>query len=283
MPASSGFPGLFPGAATTVRPAASPASPLSASASPSLSTSPSSVAADDASSGSSAGQFVCTICQKVFRLEAALQHHYQAKHGMEMPSASSSTAASGGGTGGTTAVAGASALRGAFGLSMDAVGNRADGAGGSDGGAAGASSTQYTHVGEGVMPHFPNYHLDVAPNCPEDGDLAVHWRLVNHCVLLGTVSELQDGYVFEDRVLQFVVATDFENPCPGDPDKDFHTVRLSGTEQAITHWKETLRAGDRVMVSGRLRLVPQFDTATNKYYHHPVVMVPEGSGSVSKM
>lgn len=211
--------------------------------------------------------FVCTICQKTFRLEAALQHHYQAKHGVEMPSSTPQSAApkSTPSLGGTTA----------FGLNLEATQPR-------DEGSMTTASTQYVHASEGVLPHIPQYHLDVAPNAPEGGDIAAHWRLVNHCVLLGAVSDIQDGYVFEDRVLQFVLATDFDNPSPGDPDKDFHSVRVMGSN-SVGFWKQALQTGDRVMLTGRLRLVPQFDAITNKYYHHPVVLVPEGAGSLAKL
>ena len=96
---------------------------------------------------------------------------------------------------------------------------------------------------------------------------------------MGTVQDVQEGYVFEDPVVQFTLVTDFQNPSPGDPDRDLHTVRVYGAEFGQTA-KKVLEEGKRVLVSGRLRLVPQFEAATNKYYHFPVVMVQSGCGSV---
>ncbi|CUE63364.1 RNA-editing complex protein MP42, putative [Bodo saltans] len=249
------FPGMFPGSGMPVQ--ASTPSPDS-----SAPTTEEGATTEDTDKR----LFVCTICQKTFRLEAALQHHYQAKHGMDMPQANHSTPSS-------SSATPSKPLSTAFGVNLSSVleGTTND---------AASSSTQYVHAGESSQPSMPQYHLDVAPNAPEEGDLAAHWRLVNHCVLVGTVSEIQEGFVFEDRVLQCLLATDFDNPSPGDPDKDFHTVRVYGSSEALKSMKLIMTPNARVMVSGRLRLVPQFDSITNKYYHHPVVMVPEGSGSV---
>jgi hypothetical protein len=115
-------------------------------------------------------------------------------------------------------------------------------------------------------------------------------------VLLGSVQDVQEGYVFEDPVTQFILVTDFEGAAPGEPDKDFHTVRVHGAANArlvrelllgpVTEGQAapsngaTGALGKRVLVSGRLRVVPQFEARTSKYYHFPVVQVNEGSGFV---
>jgi hypothetical protein len=249
MPGSL-FPGMFPGSGVTPAPLAPAPQPADGSTS----------VDEPGSEDMDKRLFVCTVCQKTFRLEAALQHHYQAKHGMEMPQSNPSASP-----------ATPKPLSTAFGVNLASV---------LEGSVDAVSPTQYVHVGESSQPSMPQYHLDVAPNAPEEGDLAAHWRLVNHCVMVGTVSEVQEGFVFEDRVLQCLVATDFDNPSPGDPDKDFHTVRVYGSSETLKSIKLIMTPNARVMISGRLRLVPQFDSITNKYYHHPVVMVPEGSGSV---
>lgn len=271
----SPFPGMsFGGSVGTAAPA-----PAAASAAPKPSAQPSAAVEGEGESPAEAAAssdapekklFVCTICQKTFRLEAALQHHYQAKHGMEMPGSSIA------GSTAFTKQTGSfpSSATSAFGIKLSSQTSTDEN--------TSSFGTQYTRVGEGALPSVTQYHLDVAPNAPEEGDIAAHWRLVNHCMLLGSVSDISDGYVFEDRVLQFVVATEFDNPSPGDPDKDFHTVRVYG-EGPVAHWLSNLNDGDRVMIAGRLRLVPQFDTITNKYYHHPVVLVPESGGSVTQM
>nr|CCC91810.1 putative RNA-editing complex protein MP42 [Trypanosoma congolense IL3000] len=215
--------------------------------------------------------FVCTICQKTFRLEAALQHHYQAKHNMEMP-----TASSGGGGGATASRPASVSTSSASGVMGSAFGHTDDNA------SKTTSGAQYIHSQETVLPQAPQYHLDVAPNAPEEGEVAAHWRCVNHCVLMGTVQNIQEGYVFEEKVLQFTLITDFEGPSPGDPDKDFHTVRVFDGEYG-SRVKEQLKEGDHFLVTGRLRMVPQYDPSMRKYYHYPVVQVHPGSGSVLKV
>jgi hypothetical protein len=211
--------------------------------------------------------FVCTVCQKTFRLEAALQHHYQAKHQMEMPGTSTSAAKA------DKATNSASGAAGEIGANPSVTVTSADDSGDK-------STNQYVHTGDGSLPQAAQYHLDVAPNAPEEGDIAVHWRCVNHTVLLGTVQDVQKGYVFEDPVLQFTLVTDFEAPSPGDPDKDFHTVRIFG-ESFSQDVEKVATEGSRVLVCGRLRMVPQFETSSNKFYHFPVVTVHAGTGTVS--
>ncbi|AYU76290.1 RNA-editing complex protein, putative [Leishmania donovani] len=245
--------------------------------------------ADGAAEEREKRMFVCTVCQKTFRLEAALQHHYQAKHNMDMPTSASSL----------SALVGASTTPGAGGASVSTPGEPGANGGGSAGASGGvpdvaadgtafpanASSfgaAQYVRQQEGALPDAPQYHLDVAPNAPEEGDIAAHWRCVNICVLMGDVQEVEEGYVFEDHVLQFTVATEFATPAPGDPDMDFHTVRVYGHE----FWaplKADMQSGGRFLVTGRLCMVPQFDTQLKKYYHYPVIQVFPGSGNVVRV
>nr|CCC49401.1 putative RNA-editing complex protein MP42 [Trypanosoma vivax Y486] len=213
--------------------------------------------------------FVCTVCQKTFRLEAALQHHYQAKHNMEMPSTSTHAASSSSGSARTS-------VSGGGGGNASAAPRPSEESGKS------TSGTQYVHSQETVLPQAPQYHLDVAPNAPEEGEVAAHWRCVNHCVMMGKVQNIQEGYVFEDKVVQFTLITDFEGPSPGDPDKDFHTVRVF--EEAYSEQvRSRLKEGESYLVTGRLRMVPQYDDSMKKYYHYPVIQVHPGSGSVLKV
>jgi hypothetical protein len=251
-PPLSSPPPASPNVATPVTAATTPAAP------------------EDAAGTAAAGDadkklFVCTICQKTFRLEAALQHHYQAKHNVEMPSA----AGAGPSTTSTGSATASPAGGGAAGES-DATSS------------SGASATQYVFSQDASLPQAPQYHLDVAPNAPEEGEIACHWRCVNHFLLLGTVQDVQTGFVFEDPVLQFTLVTDFAGPSPGEPDKDFHTVRIFGKEFAESA-RATVEEGARVAVSGRLRLVPQYEAATNKYYHYPVMTVQTGCGTVVRV
>ena len=144
------------------------------------------------------------------------------------------------------------------------------------------SASSFSRPGDVSVPQAHEYHLDAAPNAPEEGEIAAHWRCVNNGVLIGEVQEVQDGFVFEDKVLQFVVVTQFENPFPGDPDRDYHTVRVYGDEFS-QHVKEMLNGASRVMVTGRLRLVPQYEQSTNKFYHYPIIVVQPGSGTVMRV
>ncbi|GET86118.1 RNA-editing complex protein, putative [Leishmania tarentolae] len=298
-PFSVPFAAPFGGAAASIGGAASSSVPgaLQAPAPPATSTT-GRVTASNSENGNDTGgaveeaekrMFVCTVCQKTFRLEAALQHHYQAKHNMDMPTSASTPSSLGG----------ASTAPGTGGASVPAPGEPGASAGGSgttfggvpgvaaDGTAApvntsGFSAAQYVRQQEGALPDAPQYHLDVAPNAPEEGDIAAHWRCVNICVLMGDVQEVEEGYVFEDHVLQFTVATEFATPAAGDPDMDFHTVRVYGHE----FWaplKADVQRGGRFLVTGRLRMVPQFDTQLKKYYHYPVIHVFAGTGNVIRV
>eukprot|EP00796_Vickermania_ingenoplastis_P010160 gene10160-7114_t len=252
--AGMAFPGMpiggapFGGVGSSTQPPTAPSSGAAAGSE----TEPGEAADDDKKSA-----FVCTICQKTFRLEAALQHHYQAKHNMSAPN----TAA------GTESKNPASAADGTAGTAGGTNVGVAD-----DATQAPVNAAEYLRQQEGDLPSAPQYHLDVAPNAPDESDIAVHWRCVNLCVLMGIISDIQVGYVFEDHVLQFTLATHFEAPSPGDPDRDFHLVRVYDEK----YWgplKDSFKDGDVVLVNGRLRLVPQYDATLRKYYHHPVVQV----------
>lgn len=299
FPTTSPFPGLFgspvggptapfaTAGASTATSATAPSTGDSAP-SPSMATASPSAEGVAAEEGTDKKLFVCTVCQKTFRLEASLQHHYQAKHNMEMPSSSSSSSGSsaysttGSTTAGTPGHATVTSATAAAAASSAGEAGLFSGAVAEDATRAPLSTMQYVRQQEGVLPQAPQYHLDVAPNAPEEGDVAAHWRCVNLCVLMGTVEDVTDGYVFEDHVLQFTVVTDFEGPSPGDPDKDFHTVRVYDS----AWWellKPQLQEGGRFVVNGRLRMVPQFDATLKKYYHYPVVQVYPGTGSVMKV
>eukprot|EP00758_Cryptobia_borreli_P009219 Tbor_TRINITY_DN5458_c0_g3::TRINITY_DN5458_c0_g3_i1::g.24592::m.24592 len=244
--------------------------------------------------------FVCTICQKTFRLEAALHHHYQAKHNMEPPvSASGPKSSEASNTSNVSPTQGNFSVHGAS--SFSSFASSASAAKGNEDSTV--SGTSYIHSGESI-PQAWEYHLDAAPNAPEEGEIAAHWRCVNHGVFVGEVQDVQDGYVFEDPVIQFTVVTQFENPFPGDPDKDHLTVRVFGDQmkhvkslldgmviskpssQSVSSAASNIGTSsirNRVMVSGRVRLIPQYEPSTNKFYHFPILMVQDGCGSVNEV
>lgn len=230
--------------------------------------------------------FVCTICQKTFRLEAALQHHYQAKHNMSAPITASSSGSNSTGEVNSSPSNRSSPESSLAGGASGEGGNLSSGAGGAaitdDATKAPVTLAEYVRHQENELPAATQYHLDVAPNAPEEGDIAAHWRCVNSCVFMGKISDVSEGYVFEDHVLQFTLATHFDGPSPGDPDKDFHLVRVYDA----AYWKllkNAVKDGDSVLVSGRLRQVPQYDPTLRKYYHHPVVQVYPGVGTAVKV
>jgi hypothetical protein len=207
--------------------------------------------------------FVCSVCQKAFRLEAALQHHYLVKHNMDSPTSATASAtpktSEGAASGQPAAPTGTTTI--------------------TDSTPQAPASHQYARSAEPVEPQPPQYHLEVAPNAPEESEIAVHSMCVNRISLVGEISELATGYVFEEPAVQFTLATDFEKPHVGDPDKDFHTVRVLG-RTAIDRLRPILQEGNRVMVSGRLRLIPQYESSVSKFYHFPVVLVENGSASI---
>ena len=212
--------------------------------------------------------FVCKLCQKAFRLEAALQHHYLAKHNQEAPMPQPAASASSGPAAPSSSAPATSAATPTATAPAEPV-------------ASSPSGTQYVHAAESTQPSPPEYRLDVAPNAPSETEIAAHARCVNHILLVGVVQDIQQGFVFDDPVTQFTVSTEFEAPSPGDPDRDFHTVRCFGEYFGKKEGGlELLREGQTVCVSGRLRMVPQFEQASNKFYHFPVVHVQEGAGSV---
>lgn len=286
--AAAPFPGLFgapfgAGAAAPALAAAPLAQGRTAMAASSNGSSSSSVGAGEGDGSATTAdddaekrQFVCTICQKIFRLEAALQHHYQAKHNMDMPSTAPPNSSATGAVNGASAVT-SSSTTATEEIAMSSTHSSPGGSGG------GSTAAQYTRQQEGLLPEAPQYHLDVAPNAPEDGDIAAHWRCVNTCVLLGAVQEIETGYVFEDHVLQFTIATEFKAPSPGDPDMDFHVVRVYGGEDYWRPVQAMMADGARFLVSGRLRMVPQYDTIMKKYHHFPVIQVYPGTGSVVRV
>jgi hypothetical protein len=284
--------------------------------------------------------FVCTICQKPFRIEAALLHHYKAKHGIEQAGGSEIPAAPELSSEATTSTtqqqqsnlsneAQTSTNPNEQTVSVNDVSQtmiNTQQQQQQQQQASSASSAQYqihnqqqqqqqqiqhaTTASETVTaPLPPQYHLDVAPNAPEEREIAVHHACVNNITLLGAAQDAAVGYVFEDRVLQFVVATAFDSPAPGDPDRDFHTVRvylkggdsckddqtlvdnyfgkdiadqlmmMSSSSSSASGSNKNLPT-KKVLVSGRLRMVPQYEPTTGRYYHFPVVQVQQGSGYV---
>ena len=255
----------------------------------------------DGGGGGSAGTdnlFVCTVCQKGFRVERALHHHYMAKHNMTPPGASAS--ASKGLPGMDNS--GGSASAGSDGASTGSDSHVVTGGNSSDGG--NNDNSLASLASDATVPQPPQYHLDVAPNAPDEYDIAAHSRCVNTTLLIGQAQDAQRGFVFEDPVLQFVVATDFADAAPGDPTVDFHTVRVFGEHLCNEVEKTLVNSGlcvvggkmppppktsdalpsngiARVLVSGRLRMVPQYEPTTSKYYHFPIIHVHNASGHIN--
>jgi hypothetical protein len=107
---------------------------------------------------------------------------------------------------------------------------------------------------------------------------------VNNVTLVGVVHDVQHGFVFEDRVTQFVLTTtsiDTTNPAQECVvEKDHHTIRCYGDEFA-EEVRGRVKDGNVLCVSGRLRLNPQLEPSCGKHFYFPYLHVQPPHGSVS--
>lgn len=107
---------------------------------------------------------------------------------------------------------------------------------------------------------------------------------VNNVTLVGVVHDIQNGYVYEDRVTQFVVTTtsiDTTNPAQECVvEKDHHTVRCYGDAFA-EEVRGRIKEGCVVCVSGRLRLNPQLEPTCGRHFYFPFLHVTPPHGGVA--
>lgn len=107
---------------------------------------------------------------------------------------------------------------------------------------------------------------------------------INSVTLIGVAHDIQSGYVFEDAVTQFTVTTTSLDTTHADQEcvveKDHHTVRCFG-EVFAQDVRARVKEGNIVCVNGRLRLNPQLEPSSNKYYYFPYIQVQPPHGQVS--
>lgn len=109
-------------------------------------------------------------------------------------------------------------------------------------------------------------------------------KSINSVTLVGVVHDIQNGFVYEDPVTQFVLTTtsicttSASNDCI--VEKDHHTIRCFG-EAFSTEVKNKIKEGNVVSVSGRMRLNPQLETSCNKHFYFPFIHVQPPHGYVT--
>lgn len=109
-------------------------------------------------------------------------------------------------------------------------------------------------------------------------------KAINSVTLVGVVHDIQSGFVYEDAVTQFTLTTTSIDTTSSSQEcvveKDHHTIRCYG-DAFSTEVKGKIKEGNVVCVNGRLRLNPQLESGTNKYYYFPFVHVQPPNGQVS--
>lgn len=109
---------------------------------------------------------------------------------------------------------------------------------------------------------------------------------INSVSLVGVAHDIQQGFVFEDPVLQFTLTTTALHTTPetGNAEcvveKDHHVIRCFG-ELFSQDIHQKVKEGSVVCVSGRLRLNPQLEPSVNKYYYFPYIQVQPPHGQVA--
>ncbi|CUG94356.1 Hypothetical protein, putative [Bodo saltans] len=109
-------------------------------------------------------------------------------------------------------------------------------------------------------------------------------KTINSVTLVGVVHDIQSGFVFEDAVTQFTLTTTSVDTTSSSQEcvveKDHHTIRCYG-DVFSAEIKNKIKEGNVICVNGRLRLNPQLESGTNKYYYFPFVHVQPPNGQVS--
>jgi uncharacterized C2H2 Zn-finger protein len=109
-------------------------------------------------------------------------------------------------------------------------------------------------------------------------ELHPHARLVSTATMIGTVSAVERGFVFEAPVLQFTLRI----AASASTDEEELVVRCFG-QPLIDATAAEVSSGASVMVAGVLRLNPSHDAASNRYVANPVIHVSQPTGFVQKL
>ena len=219
-------------------------------------------------------RYTCTICQKTFRLESALIHHMSFKHnqviapGSVHPTTGTTPAP---GPGGNKATQEETKLHENHDVTKPAGPN--------DFVSAFSSNSDYAEKIRDAKKESANK----LP--PEEVTIACHSSCINTVVLVGHMVDIQIGFVWEDRVLQFSIICPFPNPPAGESDRDVVVVRYylgesREGEKVEKDLRKIVKDGKPVCVIGNLRMNPQVEKVNSKYYYYPLVHVSPSSGSI---
>uniref|UniRef100_A0A7S4PAL3 C2H2-type domain-containing protein n=1 Tax=Paramoeba aestuarina TaxID=180227 RepID=A0A7S4PAL3_9EUKA len=207
-------------------------------------------------------RYTCNLCQKTFRLESALIHHMSFKHNQVMAPGSIQPT-----SGGADAPSEGPNVTTEDSTSREKTEEKPAGA------------------NDFVTPFSPNseYAAKVrdakkeAANKlpPEEVTISCHASCVNTIVLVGRLIDLQIGFVWEERVLQFSIICPFPNPPAGESDRDVVVVRYylgqEDTDAFEKYYRRIINDGKPVCVIGSLRMNPQMEKVNSKYYYYPFV------------
>ncbi|GET85474.1 RNA-editing complex protein MP81, putative [Leishmania tarentolae] len=130
----------------------------------------------------------------------------------------------------------------------------------------------------------------------------VHVRSAVNMIMIGTVRDVQEGFLGPSRILQYVVAVrntfaDSSGPTPADAvgshvytsngeegdadgDEDLIVVRCVGDLAPVALLKQQARLGSTVFVAGSLRMNRNVDTVSRRSHAYPYVQVVPPLGCV---
>ena len=216
-------------------------------------------------------RFTCAQCHKSFRLESALIHHMSFKHNQVI--APGSVQPTTGGASGTVDSTSPEDVKQKEMYQVDKV------AGVNDFVSPYSANSEYAEK-------VRNQKKEAATKLPpEEVTIASHSSCINSIVLIGKMVDIQIGYVWEDRVLQFSIICPFPNPPAGESDRDVIVVRyyLGDEKEAPKRekeFRELINDGKSVCVIGNLRMNPQQEKVNSKFYYYPLVYVSPSCGSI---
>lgn len=146
---------------------------------------------------------------------------------------------------------------------------------------AGAQEVQDTAVdSQALQKQFAKSQVNEKALPPEEADISVHLSCVNQVVLVGKCHDVQKGFVQDVKVTQFTVHCPWEGSEPpvGEAQTDKIVVRCGAGVN-----EEAVKVGSVVCVIGQLRMNPQMESMSSKYYYFPIVTVTAASGSVTSV
>ena len=241
--------------------------------------------------------FKCSVCSKAFRIESALMHHIKTKHAGEghaikMESVANSSEAT---PESRTVKSNDPSLINQMSKNSKFstfLANSIKGAATPAKVEESISATNKENAnkcsmvpGASSLGQTP-YHIAVAPHAPAECELAVHSLCVNQITIVGEVISVTSGYALNSPALQISLATGSEEihtiRCMGDKWFNSYNQRSAAESDSLDIYKIP-NNGDRVCVLGQLKLIPQYEHSTKKYYHFPIICIMENNGFITKL